>query len=180
MKLSIDEDADALHHILSSLPEIVILVDVDGIIRYINRVETGYLRDQVIGTSMLRVLTDDARGTAAAALSAVLSTGGTQEFEVETTSPDGSSVWYRARMEPHHKDGVLVGAVIVATNVTELKVSQNTIASLRRLLRICSWCERIHTPDNSWVTLEHYIATDQGTMLTHGMCPDCALRWPLP
>ena len=48
-----------------------------------------------------------------------------------------------------------------------------------QLIRICSWCKRIATPDGAWLQLEVAV-TRYGIFvdelppdLTHGVCPDC-------
>lgn len=46
-------------------------------------------------------------------------------------------------------------------------------ARLRRLLPICSWCDRIRTEDGSWKTIERYLGEKMQTSVTHGLCPDC-------
>jgi hypothetical protein len=64
----------------------------------------------------------------------------------------------------------------VATNVTELKAAQETVANLRQLLPICAWCDRIQDSEGSWQTIEAYLGRKLDTQVTHGMCPACYQR----
>jgi PAS domain S-box-containing protein len=173
MTLPIDEDLDALHQVLNSLHEIVVAVDRGGVIRYINRVEPGYDRDQVLGTSVTMILSDDSDLVFQEALKATLATEAVQTFECETRSPDGSPAWYSAAMTPLRAGTAVVGAVIAATNITELKAAQAMVANLQALLPSCAWCGRIKTSDGSWESAEAYLERTTKVKITHGMCPEC-------
>jgi exopolyphosphatase / guanosine-5'-triphosphate,3'-diphosphate pyrophosphatase len=88
------------------------------------------------------------------ALDSVRGTGEPEAYEVGATSPSGEPQWYRSRMTPIEEDGDIVGVVIVATNISELRVAQAETARLRSLLPLCAWCDEIHAEDGSWLTIE--------------------------
>ncbi len=150
-------DVGALTRILESLPEFVLVVDRARTIRYINRVEPGYDRDEVIGSPAEAFVFSDSKSDFDVSLDRVFATGEPVEFDVEVSLPDGSAAWYHSRMVPFRNDGELVGVVIIGTNITELKAAQAAAARLRRLLPICSWCDRIRTEEGSWETMEKYL-----------------------
>jgi DNA-binding response OmpR family regulator len=50
---------------------------------------------------------------------------------------------------------------------------QAEIRQLQGLLRICSYCKRIHDEENGWVQIERYVARRTEASFTHGICPDC-------
>lgn len=176
MSVSIDGDAGALAGILETIPEFVLLVDRDGVIRYINRVEPGYDRVRVMGMPADDFLFPDSGQTHHAALESVLATGQEHDYEVQVEAPDGTAIWYRSRMLPYRQSGEVVGVLILGTNITELKLAQEALAKLQRLLPVCSWCERIRNEDGDWETIERYLSRRLDTELTHGMCPECYER----
>ncbi|MFN2316729.1 MAG: PAS domain-containing protein [Gemmatimonadales bacterium] len=176
MEFSFDQDAAALGSLLESIPDIVIVVNRDGLLRYLNRVEPGYDKDQVLGTSAETIILPEFRPVFAAALRAVLTHGTTEEYEVPGTTPEGGQAWYRSLMHPFRRGGEIVGAVIVATNVTAIKEAEATIATLRQLLPICAWCSRIQNSEGEWETTTEYLARSPEIRLTHGMCPECYER----
>jgi hypothetical protein len=47
------------------------------------------------------------------------------------------------------------------------------IGTLRRLLRVCAWCKRVHVRDAVWEPIEAFFAQRSGDRFTHGMCPAC-------
>lgn len=173
---SFDQDAAALGAVLESIRDIVIVVDRDGVLRYLNHLEPGYDRSQVLGTSAEAIILPEFRPVFAAALRAVLTDGVTEEYEVPGTTPQGGTAWYRSRMQPLRRGGAIIGAVIVATNVTAIKEAEATIATLRQLLPICAWCNRIQNKEGSWETTAQYLARSPEIRLTHGMCPECYER----
>lgn len=172
MDLPLD-DVGALTKILESLPEFVLVVDRDRIIRYINRVEPGFDRNEVIGSPAESFMFSDSKADFGARLERVFATGEREEFDVQVTLPDGSAAWYHSRMVPFRNDGKLVGVVIMGTNITELKAAQEIAAQLRRLLPVCSWCDRIRNEDGSWQTIERYLGESMQASVTHGLCPEC-------
>jgi PAS domain S-box-containing protein len=173
MSLEIDDDAASLGRVLGAIPEIIVLVDRDGVVRYINRVDHGYDRDEVLGLPAESVLFPDSKDRLAAALQTVLATGVSQEYEAEVVTPSGSSVWYQSEMRAYRDGDVIVGAMIIATNITELKQALETVAQLRGLLPICAWCNRIRDEKGSWETLENYLRRETHLDISHGMCPSC-------
>ncbi|MDP1568969.1 MAG: PAS domain-containing protein [Vicinamibacterales bacterium] len=174
MGIPIDDDAAALRQVLEIVPGFVLVVDHHGVIRYINRMEPGYVRSEVVGMQASAILFPGSSERFDAALHSVVATGATVDLDVETLAPDGRAAWYRASLSPYREEAGIAGAVITATNVTALKDAEESVAHLRRLLPLCSWCGRLRSDDGTWVRIEEYLHTKEGADVTHGMCPDCA------
>jgi PAS domain S-box-containing protein len=173
VKRGIDGDAEALGRVLEAVQEIVLVVDPDGTIRYINRVEEGYLREEVIGAQADQIVSPGSRDAFWKALRSVLRGTAAEELESSVEAPDGEIRWYRSHMAPLRKEGRVVAAVLLATNVTELKAARDRVGRLERLLPICSWCERIQDEAGEWNTVEDYLSRGARTKVSHGICPDC-------
>jgi DNA-binding response OmpR family regulator len=54
------------------------------------------------------------------------------------------------------------------------------LQQLEVLLPICSYCKRIRNDDESWESLESYIERRFETQLSHGICPDCYIKYIQP
>lgn len=169
-------DAEGLRKILESIPEFVIVVDRDGLIRYTNRLEPGFSRDEVIGMQAESVLLPGSKRAFREASLSVLSGGENAEYEAEVTLPDGTVAWYRSQMSPYRDDGEITGVVLVAENITELRLAQESAAALRKLLPICAWCDRIRDDAGTWESLEAYVARKEDAKVSHGLCEDCFKR----
>jgi len=53
----------------------------------------------------------------------------------------------------------------------------NQVKILRGLLPICSYCKRIRDDKGDWNQIENYIYEHSEADFTHGICPDCTLRY---
>jgi PAS domain S-box-containing protein len=169
-------DAEGLGRILSAIPEFIIVIDREGTIRYVNRVEEGYEREAVIGISAEAMISPDTVENFRSALRSVRETGEVAEYEVDLTAPDGSRQWYRSRMLPVGGDSPIDLVLLVSSNVTEIRAAQAEAEKLRQLLPICAWCGRIRTDAGEWESIERYVSRSAGKRVTHGMCGDCAER----
>lgn len=173
MEHRFDGDSDALGKVLGVLPEVVLVVDFEGTILYINHVEEGYEREAVLGMNVDAILPPASREVFWSVLRAVGRTGKMEKYEIEMLSPAGEAQWYRSRMIPLEDDGDVIGVVIMATNISELRVAEAQVERLRRLLPICAWCDRIQTEEGTWMTIEAHLERERGSKVSHGMCPDC-------
>ncbi len=172
MDRGLDGDAEALARVLEALPEMVVVLDREGTIRYINHVEENYDRKEVLGTPIDAYLAPDSKEVFRAAVESVLATGKEEEHEYQVPAPDGGIQWYRGRIVPFRDAGEF-GMVMMVTNISELKTVQEAADQLRRLLPICSWCDKIQSEKGEWVTIEAHLETESGTKVSHGLCPDC-------
>jgi PAS domain S-box-containing protein len=170
------DDPDGLNRILESIPEFVLMVDRDGIIRYINRLEPGYNRDEVIGMQAEVAMLPGSQRAFREALARVLSGAESTEYEGEVTLPDGNRAWYQSRMTAYRSGGSVVGVVVVATNITELHLAREAAETLRKLLPICSWCDRIQDEAGAWESIESYVGRRESARVSHGLREDCFRR----
>ena len=58
-----------------------------------------------------------------------------------------------------------------------LLAAQAEIKVLSGLLPICAECKRIRDDDGFWNRLERFISTRSTATFSHGVCPECAVRW---
>jgi len=65
--------------------------------------------------------------------------------------------------------------------ITRLQKTLARVQHLEGLLPVCSGCKKIRIdssdaePDR-WVSMEDYIQTETTVQISHGLCPDCAMR----
>lgn len=168
-------DAEWLGRILETIPEFVIVIDRAGRIRYINRVEPGFDRQEVVGTPSAEFLFPYAVEAQDAAFEAAFQSGQKQDFEVELDLPDDPA-WYRCEVHPLWQEDHIVALLLKATNITEIKAAEESVARLQKLLPICSWCDRIQGQDGAWLSIERYLKKVEATDVTHALCPDCYER----
>lgn len=185
MNRDFEHDVEALAKTLEAVPEHIVVLDREGRILYVNHVEEGYERDAVIGASAHDIILPESRKLLEQVLAAVFESGAAPEREYETRihAPDGSEQWYRSRMYPIHDEDRVVAGMLMVTNITELKTAQEelqrareTSDQLRRLLPICSWCDKILNAEGNWETIESYLAREADADVSHSLCPACYER----
>jgi len=121
-----------LDAVMDHAPVHIMMIDSDGIIRFINRVLPQYERAQVIGSHWLTYVTPKEHPLHQARLSRVLATGGAERYEVTTPGPDGAPLWFSCQMVAMPGAGVL----LVTQDVNDFKRSQAEAASAQKLASI--------------------------------------------
>jgi PAS domain S-box-containing protein len=61
--------------------------------------------------------------------------------------------------------------------ILELQDALANIRTLSGLIPICAWCKRIRNDSGYWEQLEQYLGEHSEAEFTHGMCPDCVIRY---
>lgn len=166
-------DTEGLGAVLGAVPEVVLVLDLDGHIQYINQGTDELDPEDIVGIHADDLMDPESQEVFDAALTATVETGEPQEYEVRVTLPDGHDGWFRTRMSPFPEVGGMTGVLLISEDVTELKRQAREVARLRRLLPICAWCDRIRTDEGDWATIERYMEREEGTKVSHGICPDC-------
>jgi PAS domain S-box-containing protein len=60
--------------------------------------------------------------------------------------------------------------------VTELQDATQEIRTLKRILPLCSYCNKIRDAEGHWERFEVYLGKHYQTDISHGICPDCARK----
>jgi cytochrome c553 len=55
--------------------------------------------------------------------------------------------------------------------------AKEQINVLQSLLPMCASCHKIRDDKGYWSQVEEYLEAQTKTMLTHGICPECMLKW---
>ena len=56
------------------------------------------------------------------------------------------------------------------------KKEQKRIQDLETLLPLCAWCKKYRSENGEWKPIEKYLQESGGTVVTHGICPECASK----
>jgi CheY-like chemotaxis protein len=58
----------------------------------------------------------------------------------------------------------------------QLRHALQEVTQLKALLHMCAYCRRIADGQGAWESLETFLGKRTGTLVSHGMCPDCYAR----
>ena len=123
--------------LVEQMPDIVIRMDLDGTIQFINQSRHGYQSERVVGTNWARYVTPDQAPLVQEALNTVVHTGAQTNFEVSI--PDmqtGEGLWYSCNLGPVRSHNDTVGAIMIARNITQKKQTEAQLIVSDRMASI--------------------------------------------
>ena len=59
----------------------------------------------------------------------------------------------------------------------QLEKTMRELKALKGILPICSFCKKIRDDKGYWNQIEAYISEHSEAEFSHGMCPECAIKW---
>jgi DNA-binding response OmpR family regulator len=68
----------------------------------------------------------------------------------------------------------------LAARVRELEAALSKVRTLEGMLPICMYCKKVRDDKNYWQQVEGYVAKRTGATFSHGVCPDCIVKYIEP
>ena len=169
--------------------------DSEGRIIQVNQTELdmlGYTAKEMLGRHVwdFRVETDTSRQAFAAKMVGTMPPG--RAFERTYRRKDGTT--FPALLEGRYvkdESGQIIGLRSTIQDITERKQAeekrtqliqelQETLKEVRTLsglLPICAWCKKLRDDEGYWKSVEQSIGERTKAKFTHGMCPECQLKF---
>ena len=116
-------------------PDIILNVDLDGTILFVNRTIPGLTPEQVIGTSVYEYISTEYHETARRSFDRVVRTGKADRYELAGTGPHGSISWYETRVGPIKRRGKIVAVTMITSDVTERKRAEAALQESEKKYR---------------------------------------------
>ena len=107
--------------LVNNSPDIILRVEPNGTITYINSNFAGQTPEEVIGKTIYELMPSEFHGKAKISLKNVFTTGRSFNYENLGLSNQEKVVWYRNNIAPIRSNGTVVGATIIARDITEEK-----------------------------------------------------------
>lgn len=114
-------------------PDFVLKVDREGIVRFINRVAPGFEVADVLGTPLGAGVPPEEHEKIRRALDDCILRGEPTSYEIPTAAPDGGIRWYSSVLGPIRRNGEITGAVVIARDITEKKLTDSQLISSDRM-----------------------------------------------
>jgi PAS domain S-box-containing protein len=135
-QLEADEARAQLESVLTYAPALVLVVDGEHVIRFVNRPMNGVAKEDVVGRHWKEVVLPQQQTQVENALANVFRTGTPQSYETSSKDPSERQRWYLNHMGPIRSGADVTGAVVIAQDVTETKVAQSDLADAQRLAAV--------------------------------------------
>ena len=130
-----DAAREQLEAVLACVPALVIAIDQSGSLQFVNKASSGTITPEV-GLSWKSYVPAVARAPLERALREVLDGGPPRSQDVTVTAPDGGTTWYTNYLGPIRSGAQITGALIVSTDVTQMKQAQQELFGAQRLAAI--------------------------------------------
>jgi PAS domain S-box-containing protein len=117
-------------------PDFIMNVDREGKVRFINRVAPGFNLDDVIGMRLGADVPPEQQDRIQRALESCINRGEGTEYEVSAPRSDGSLRWYSCVLGPVRRNGEITGAVVIARDITEKKLTDSLMVETDRMASV--------------------------------------------
>jgi PAS domain S-box-containing protein len=131
-----EQHAAILEAVVESAPDVVMQLDLDGNIGFINRTEPPLTVEEMQGTNWFERITPDQTARARAAFDAVIKHGKPLEIELHALRGDGSVGWFQVRIGVVRSQDKATGVVIVERDVTDKKQTEMQLMLADRMASV--------------------------------------------
>ena len=119
---ALKEGEERWHSLAETAPCVILTVQRDGTIQFLNRQVGNYKPEDTVGTKVLDYVPPNHHNIMQKAIEHVFQTGSPMSYEVLGAGPEGpASAWYMTQLGPILKDGKVVAVTMAATDITEKK-----------------------------------------------------------
>ena len=130
----VHESEEKMRSLFENSPDIIMEIDRDGTLLFINFTVPGFTKEEVIGTPAIDYIAPEARDAFRDATARVFETGEPLRLETKGAGPDGRVSWYETRYGPVMRDGEVSSAMLIASDVTERREAQEQLDLYREHL----------------------------------------------
>ncbi len=134
---------------------------------------------RVLGKNLFDCMTDDRLQALYAVILKRVRTGVTVEFNFRCDAPDRRRE-FAMTVRPQPDFGVEFTSTMTREEVrTSVPLLESGRPRTRALLPVCSWCQKVATPDGKWLPVEEavnvlrLVEAEELPDITHGICEAC-------
>jgi PAS domain S-box-containing protein len=115
------ESEEKFRSIVNNSPDIILRIDSRGEITYINYEYSYQKPEDILGKIIYDFMPVDFQEIARSTIENVFKTGNSFSFDNLSISTDDNILWYRNNVAPLNKNGKVVAATIIVTDISEQK-----------------------------------------------------------
>jgi len=127
MEEALRESEEKWRSLVKNAPNIIITVDQDGTILFINRTVPGFSVEETIGTSLYNYIDPKYHDIVKKTIKQVFQTGESSSFEIVGAGPDGTTSWYETQVGTIKYEGKTISVVLITTDITLRKQMQKKL-----------------------------------------------------
>jgi len=127
---------EKLRSLVEHAPDIIMTVDSEGTILFINRTIPGYATEEVIGTKVYDHTLPEFHASMRRCIEEVHETGEISSYETAQTNADGSRFYYSTHVSPLLRDGKAVATTHICRDITERKRAEDAMRDSETRYRV--------------------------------------------
>ncbi len=120
--------------LIKSSPDFIFVINPDGTILKVNRVQSGHREEDVIGQKITAFIPPDYRDAFEKKFREAVDTGQLQTMEIEVDLPEGRH-YFLSRMNPMTFEDEKNSIVVISTDITERRIIENNLAKSEKFQR---------------------------------------------
>jgi len=121
------ESEEKWRSLVENAPDMIMSVDRDGTIAFMNNVVPGLSVEEVVGSNISEYMLPEHADTGLKAIEEVFRSGEPAKYEVPGTGPHGGIAYYGTRVGPVFRDGKVVAALQITSDITERKQMEEAL-----------------------------------------------------
>ena len=136
---ALKESEEKWRSFAENAPNIITISDRSGKILFINHIKhavPGYSKKDVIGTKVYEYMPKELHSLVRKNIEYVFKTGRTGSYETQGQAPGGSISWYMTHVGPVIREGKVIAATLISTDITEHKKVEATLRESEERFRV--------------------------------------------
>ena len=121
------ESEEKWRSLAMNAPNIIMIVDRKGIIQFINRTVSPLTIEETIGKKMYDYIEPEYHSLVKKTNQRVFQTGKSGTYQIRGVGPDGKIAWYETQVGPILRDGWVVAATSIITDITKRKKAEQSL-----------------------------------------------------
>jgi len=113
-----------------NMPDMLMTVDRNGRIQFLNHAVAGLAPEDVVGTNTYDYVRADHQGIVRDAIEHAFDEAVPQQYEVQGIGEHGPQTWWQSRVVPITEDGRVVAVNLISTDITERRQAEHKQAEL--------------------------------------------------
>ena len=122
--------------VLKNAPCFIIITDRDGTVRYVNRSVAGLTPEDMIGKNIDEFEDAQYHHYSRQAVEQVFEFGTEGCYQVRGPGPDSTHVWYEIHFGPITRNGQIVAAIFISTEISERKQTEQALRESEQKYRL--------------------------------------------
>ncbi|MFQ5869002.1 MAG: PAS domain S-box protein, partial [Candidatus Zixiibacteriota bacterium] len=121
------ESEEKFRAVVENAPSVILAVDRQGTIQFINRTRSDTSVEEVIGKEIYQYVLPEYHSIVRETIDGVFESGKPGRYEIRGAGAEGGTSWYDTQVGAIKQDGKVVAATLITTDITERKKAEEAL-----------------------------------------------------